>query len=111
MDVEVLIIPKFQNGRLLTVACVGNPVTRAHHRTGGRVHPGHGCAPGRWTAVIMGGQVAGLERGRHGTVTGEGRADTPHFGTNDRGALAVKYKFPVGRPRDLRNNQLKFKIA
>jgi hypothetical protein len=44
-------------------------------------------------------------------VIGEGRVDTPHFGTNDRGASAIKYKFPVGRPGDLRNNQLKFKTA
>jgi hypothetical protein len=32
-------------------------LVRALHRTKGRVHPGHGCAPGRWTAEIAAGQL------------------------------------------------------
>ena len=86
-------------------------VTRTLHRTKGRVHHGHGCAPGQWTAEIARGQLPlpGLrapgagggrqgkgDRGREtGKGTGEGGADTPHLGTNDRGAPAVDYIFPM----------------
>ena len=66
------------------------------------MNPGNGCAPGRVTAEVGGGQLPlprlrapGTGGGRQGKVTGEGRADTPHLGTNDRGAPAINYISPL----------------